>query len=288
MVHRRQLYALGFTRSQVRAELRARRWRRHGRQAISLHTGPVSGRAELFRAVFEAGGGAAIDGVSALIDAGLTGFAADVIHLSVHKGAIYRRSRGVRVHETRRRYDGDAEPVGGLNRVALPTATVRGALWAQSDRQAALIPIMAVQQRLVTVPDLAEAFARIIRDKRRALIRAVLRDIGDGVQSMGELDFARMCRRRGLPPPTRQQWRLLPDGRACLDVYWDQYGVVVEIEGIHHAAPLAVIGDSLRQNALTITNDKVLRIPVVGLRTDEEKFMRQVGQLLSQNGWRAA
>jgi len=122
----------------------------------------------------------------------------------------------------------------------------------------------------------------------RRLIQAVLADVSNGAESLGELDFARACRRYGLPTPSRQVWRRLPTGRFCLDVYWDQYGVVVESEGIHHAEPGAAIDDSLRQNALTITHDAVLRIPVLGLRTNEADFMRQVEELLGRHGYRAA
>jgi very-short-patch-repair endonuclease len=147
---------------------------------------------------------------------------------------------------------------------------------------------MSVQQQIVTPGALHEAFSRVLRDRRRGLITAVLSDLADGVRSMGELDFARMCRRRGLPTPSRQQWRRLPDGRACLDVYFDQYGVVVEIEGIHHAQIGAVIDDSVRQNWLTIGSERLLRIPVSGLRTHEDLFMDQVETLLRRNGWRPA
>ncbi|HEY7044458.1 MAG TPA: hypothetical protein VH419_12380, partial [Nocardioidaceae bacterium] len=229
VAHRRQLYELGVTRSELRAQLDARRWRSHGRQTIGLHTGPLAGRAMYFRAVFETAGDSALDGVSALIDAGLVGFREDLVHVSVAKSTIHRRPRGVRVHETRRRYDGDAGIVRGLPRVDLAAAAIRAALWAESGRQASLILIMSVQQQIVTPGALHEAFSRVLRDRRRGLIKAVLSDLADGVRSMGELDFARMCRRRGLPTPSRQQWRRLPDGRACLDVYFDQYGVVVEI-----------------------------------------------------------
>lgn len=288
VLHRRQLYAFGLTRAEVEAELRARRWRRHGRQAIAVHTGPLSERARFLVAVFETSVHSTLDGVSALVDAGMTGFVSDVIHVSVPKGVIYRRCRGVRVHETRRRFDGDAEVVGGLSRAVPGVAAIRGALWATSDRQASLVLIMCAQQGVVAVDELELAFLRIRRDKRRSLIKAVLGDIRHGVHSMGELDFARLCRQRGLPPPTRQVWRRLPHGRACLDVYWDRYGVVVEIEGVHHGAPGNVIDDSIRQNSLTLDHDKVLRIPVVGLRTDPEAFLRQVEELLRRNGWQAA
>ncbi|MGH3448468.1 MAG: hypothetical protein ACRDP4_12690 [Nocardioidaceae bacterium] len=174
---------------------------------------------------------------------------------------------------------------GALPRVRSSDAAIRAALWARSNRQAALILILAVQQGLTTAAGMTEAFARVRRDKRRRFIRGVLADIAGGVRAMGELDFARKCAKRGLPPPTRQRRRTLPNGRVFIDVYWDQFGVVVEIEGAHHMLPDIALYDSLRQNDLTISQDKVLRVPVLGLRVDADAFIDQVEALLRQHGW---
>lgn len=285
VLHRRQLYAMGVTRSQVRAELKARRWRSWGKQTIAVHTGDLDPRAEMHRAVFETGADAALDGVSSLIAAGLEHYQTSVTHVSVSKSTSYRRSRRVHIHETRRRRDDDVLATCPL-RVRSEVAAIRAALWAATPRQAAFILILAVQQRMTTPTALFEAFSSIRRDKRRRFIAGVLTDIAGGVQSVGELDFARMCRQRGLPVPTRQVRRKLPNGRACVDVYWALFGVVVEIEGMHHLLPDVAVGDSIRQNWLTIDNAKVLRIPVLGLRVAAEQFMDQVEQLLRDNGWR--
>ena len=45
-------------------------------------------------------------------------------------------------------------------------------------------------------------------------------------------------------------------------------------------SPANAIDDSLRQNALTVGRDRVLRIPVLGLRTTPELFMAQVEEAL--------
>lgn len=183
----------------------------------------------------------------------------------------------------------DVRPVMSLGQGSLGSesrSAIRGALWAATDRQAALILILSVQQRLTSPQALFEAFATIKRHARRRLLRAVLMDTVAGVHSMGEWDFAKACRRRGLPPPSRQVRRQLPNGRVYLDVYWDEFGVVVEIEGMQHLLPAVAVADSLRQNQLTIDNDKVLRIPLLGLRVAEDAFMQQIEDLLKRNGWK--
>ena len=50
-----------------------------------------------------------------------------------------------------------------------------------------------------------------------------------------------------------------PDGRVYLDVAWEDIGLVVEIDGGHHALALNPVDDALRQNEVTLGDDMVLR-----------------------------
>lgn len=102
-----------------------------------------------------------------------------------------------------------------------------------------------------------------------------------GVQSLGELDFARMCRVRGLPEPERQVVRRGPRGRIYLDVRWKRSRLVVEIDGAQHREGLNVSTDNLSRNAVTLQSDRVLRIDLIGLRIFEDEFMGQVAQGLT-------
>jgi very-short-patch-repair endonuclease len=164
-------------------------------------------------------------------------------------------------------------------------AAVRGALWASSDRQAALLLTMTVQQGLSTPERIAVEVLRIKKAPRLAHLRAVLVDLIGGVRSLAELDFAAQCRERGLPEPDRQVVRKGRDGRYYLDVYWDEWCVVVEIDGIHHAWATQVVSDALRHNAVTLQHDVVLRLPVLGLRTAPDDFFDQICEALVARGW---
>lgn len=283
VLSRRQLFALGLARSEIAAELRAERWRALGRQAVQVHTGEPSLDGRRWAAIFEAGPRAVLDGVSALQVAGLEGYE-DPLRISVPRGArVFGRPRAV-VRQTRRLTPEDR--VGtGIPRVRPATAAIRAALWAPTDRQAALILTMSVGQGLVDVAGLHVELARVLRHRRRRFIAAVLADLAGGVRALGELDFARLCRRFGLPEPTRQVERQGPNGRIYLDVLWAAYGVVVEIDGIHHAEAGAVVADALRQNHVSIQGDVVLRVPLLGLRTQPEVFLRQIREALVARGW---
>ena len=56
----RQLYAEGVPRWLVRRELRARRWKRRGRQCLTVHNGPLTVEAKRWIAVLELGPRAAL------------------------------------------------------------------------------------------------------------------------------------------------------------------------------------------------------------------------------------
>lgn len=287
VVSRRQLYALGMTRGEVRAQVRARRWQRVWSRSLCVHTGEVSQVGRWWAATFEGGDRAVLDGASSLIASGLTGYDCVTIRVSVPRGVKAIRAPGIDVRRTRRWRREDLAP-SGVPRTRVEVAAVRGALWAVSDRQAALVVTMAVQQRLTTAEAIGRALLDVRRDKRRALLHVLVLDLIGGVRSIGELDFARECRRRGMPEPTRQSIRRGRDGRYHLDVEWADHGLVVEIDGVHHDGAGTVVPDALRHNEVALGGSVVLRLPLLGWRVARDDFMEQVERGLVAMGWERA
>ena len=280
VISRDLLAGLGVDDQVVRRLVKARRWRIHGHQTVAVHCGPLSGAGMRWRAIWEVGAEvAALDGVTALQVAGLQHFADDLVHVSVKHNANVVRPDGVALHKVIRRVPD--EVVGaGLPRTRPAVAAIRAAHWARSARQAALVMVMPVQQRIVTGQQLVEASRAVRGRNRRALVGQLARDIADGAHSLGELDFAGMCRRRGLPEPDRQVVRRGPRGRVYLDVGWRECGWGVEIDGAGHRVGLAVTDDNLRQNAVVIEGTRLLRIDLLGLRVAPEAFLDQVCQVI--------
>ena len=285
VVSRRQIFALGISRGEVRAQLAARRWQRIGDQSLCVYTGPLTDTAQHWAAVFQGGPRAHLDGASALIAAGLARYEVARIRVSVPRGARVRRHRNFDIRQTRR-WSNEWTANHGIPRTRPDMAAVRAALWAASDRQATLVLTMAVQQGLTTAEEIADAALTIRRDRRRSLVHAVVLDLLGGVRSLGELDVARECRRRGLPEPARQSIRRAGTNRYYLDLEWPQWGVVVEIDGIQHAWAENVVGDALRHNAVSIAGDLVLRLPLLGLRARPDQFFAQIETALTARGWR--
>ncbi len=240
VVHRSQLIAMGLTASAIESEVRARRWRKVGRHTICTHTGDLGDGAMRRYAVWEAGSRAALDGSTALQEAGLTGVAEDAMHVSIEGGRGRRRPPGVVLHHVRERCPGELLD-HGIPVVRPPVAALRAASWAWSDRQAALWLVAPVQQKLVLPEHLASALDDVGIRERRTFIRQVVHDITGGAHSLNELDFAVECRRRGIPEPDRQVVRRTPGGRYYLDVRWADLRLVVEIDGFQHTQGLAPV-----------------------------------------------
>lgn len=207
VISRRQLLEIGVERWRTRSYLRDRRWKCHFRQTIAVHTGPLSPIGVCWAGVFEAGPRGVLDGASSLIAAGLTGYSTDRVRVSVPRGARVLRSRAIDVRQTRRWRSEDVEPEG-IPRTRTEVAAVRAALWARTDRQAAVILAMVVQQRLATPDAVGSALLAVRRDRRRRFIEGVLLDLMGGAESLGELDLARGVP-RAFPPRTE------PPGRSA-------------------------------------------------------------------------
>ncbi len=283
MVSRRQAYALGITRWEVSAHLRARRWQRVGDQSLALHSGPVSDAGMRWAAVFQGGPRAHLDGASALIASGLKRFDAPRIRVSVPRGARVRRTRAFDIRQTRR-WSRDVLAETGVPRTKPAAAAVRAALWARSDKQATLVLTMTVQQGLATAEALSKAALAIRKARRRPLLHEVILELLGGAQSLGEIDVARECRRRGLPEPDRQVLRRDGPRRYFLDVFWDEWGVVVEIDGIQHDWAENIVGDALRHNSIVLQSPTVLRLPLLGLRVARDEFFEQIETALRLAG----
>ena len=286
MVSRPQLYGVaGLTRWEVRANLRAGRWQRLGSQCVAVHTGETTDEARRWAAVFEAGPRAFLDGVSALQAAGLEKFTHPTVRVSVPRGARVRRARGVDIRQTRRWQPGDVLVMSRPPRARVEVAAIRSALWARSDKQAALLLTMVVQQGLSTPEALASEMLRIKRDKRRRFLHDVLLDLLGGVRSLGEREVVRLCREHGLPPPDRQVVRRTARGTYFLDLCWTAWGVVVEVDGIQHSWAANLVHDALRQNEVTLQDAVVLRLPLLGLRVAPDDFVGQIRSALVSRGW---
>lgn len=287
VLSRQQLVRAGVPRWFVRRELLAKRWRRLGRHTVVVHRGPLSPQANRWFAVLETSPRAALDGVTALQQAGAKGLSDSDLHVVAPRGSRPRRSANVHVRESRLFREQDVVQVG-IRRMRPAVAAAAAARWAQSDRQAQFFVLICVQQRLAVVEAVCEALERLPRGRRRTLLLQLAVDVAAGVHSLGELDVAKDLRRRGLPEPDRQAVRRRPSGTEYLDCEFPDYGLVLEVDGAGHAEPGQRLADLLRDLTETAGGKTVLRLPLEIYHLDREAVLDRVEQVFMARGWKRA
>ncbi|MEJ3748567.1 hypothetical protein WEI85_35465 [Actinomycetes bacterium KLBMP 9797] len=276
------------TEAAVRHRVHTGRWRRVHRQVYVTHNGPVTREQQRWIAVLAAGRGAVLAGGTALDEYGLYRYAGEGLHLLLPA----RRHpadppRGVIVHRTSALPRDDVHIMAAPPRTMPARSVVDAAQWARSDDAAAAIVAAAFQRGLVTEPEILAVLERLRRARRRALITAAARDAAGGSHSLAELDYGRLNRKYGLPEPSRQAIRTDRGGkRRYLDVYYEEWGVHVEIDGGQHNDPRQQWADMRRQNDLWIAGDRVLRFPTFLVRTRPDEMFAQVRAALIAAGWR--
>lgn len=274
----------------IRARLSSGRWQQVGVGVYLTHTGPATRQQRRWIAVLAAGPvrPAVLAGQSALECQGLRGHRSGVLHV-----LIPARSRdrdvpsGVVVHRTTQLPAGDVHRQGQPPRTMPARSLVDAAQWAGSDEAARVIVAAGFQQRLATLEEVTAVLDRMPRAHRRALTREIATDAAGGAHSLPEAEFLRLCRRGGLPRPTRQTRRRDSGGRwRYLDVYFEEWGLHVEIDGGQHMEVRHWWQDMRRQNQLWIPGDRVLRFPSWAVRHRPDEVIAQVRAALVAAGWR--
>lgn len=283
-----QLNQAGVTRTVRRQMVRSGQWRAVNGKGVVLHTGPLHGEQAWRAALLRVGPAARLGGITALQAHGLQGFDEPLTHVWVPKGHekdLRDLPPQVVVHETRRWGEGDAV-TAGIPRSRPAVATVQAALWSASRRRAALCLVMPIQQRLVRPQDVAAELDRVRRHEFRSMLRALANDVIGGVHSLNELDFTREFRSRGLPEPSRQARRALPSRQVVLDVWWEEFGVCVEVNGAGHERLDTAMKDEVRLIDLQASGDAAVPLSVLTLRVDPDRFFEALRRLLRSRGWR--
>jgi len=274
VVGRRQLAACGYDADAIRRRVEARIWQTSGR-AVVLHSGAPTPRQLQWAAILTVSGLAVLTGRTACAIYGLRGFPADQVDVVVPACAKPVEMPGVRWHRSRRLVGADA----AVNRrppiVSAARAVIDAAAWTRSPKIACALMVAAAQQRVVPVRLLRGELAAVGQVRHRGVLLAILADIEGGADSLAEIDFVKLARRAGLPPPRRQSIRVDAAGRRrFLDVDFGCFSV--EIDGGFHIRPLNYWDDARRQNDLLLTGKRILRFPSVAIRVEPQIVMEQL------------
>jgi hypothetical protein len=283
---------------QLRWKVASGRWQKPARGVLVAQSGPLTDRQLLRVALLAAGPQAALAGLTAAQLDGLTGFGDSgkvsdrPIYLLVPYGHRRRTAPiGLTVvtHYSRRLGDEHVHPARQPRRTRIARSIVDAASWMATDRGAMAVLAAGVQQRLVRVEDARQEAEQMVKFHRRKLILDTLGDIAGGAQALSELDFTRnVVRAFRLPAPTRQAARRDARGRRrWTDVSWDEYKLVVEIDGAQHTEdPLQRWDDMERDIDLGADGYRTLRFPAWLVRHSPQSVARTIRQALHHSGYR--
>ncbi|WP_254909722.1 DUF559 domain-containing protein [Micromonospora sp. NBS 11-29] len=271
----------------IRHRVARGRWRQPHQRVYITHNGPVGPKELRWIAVLAAGPAAMLGGLTAAQAWGLRRYESRLVHLLLPARHQTRTlPPGVRIHRTTTLAPEDVLEVGKPRRTMPARSLVDAAQWAASDDEARAVIAAGFQQRLVAGDDLHEVLERLPRARRRGLILATATDAAGGAHSLAELDFLDLVRRAGLPEPSRQVVRRDAAGRRrYLDVWFERWRVLVEIDGGQHLDPRTAWADMRRQNDLWAPGDRVLRFPAWAVRRDPVTVITQLKAALLSAGW---
>lgn len=283
----RQLAALGVTRSFLRAQLKARRWRRVLPEVYVVFSGPMPSLTRVWVAVLYAGSGAVASHQTAAWLGGLAAEPPSIIDISVdHGGRCSPPQAGIRIRQSRqlaaKRHPSRLPPQTRLEDTVLD-------LVDQSDTAVAVIDLLlrACQRRLTTPGRLRDRATSRARLRWRGLVSDVLADLRDGVQSALERHYFRDVElAHGLPRGQRNARDGGPGRARYRDVRYRLWKLIVELDGRAAHPADERERDDLRDNA--VLEDEGVKTLRYGWRTvvgDPCRTAAQVARLLEQAGW---
>jgi hypothetical protein len=284
------------SKSELRWRIASGRWQRPCHGVIVTHSGPLTDEQILCVALRRCGPNAALAGLTAAKLDDFKGFDDKkplaeipiyVVTPPGHKRHPAPLDLNVIVHQSRLLGDGDVHPLRKPRRTRVPRSLVDAAEWMKTDRGAMAVLAAGVQQRLVRVSDLRAVLGRPGKMRRRGLMSEILGDIEGGAQALSELDFNRnVIRQFDLPKPSHQVGRRDSRNRQrWIDVAFDRWKVIVEIDGAQHIEPLNQWDDMERDNDFNIEGYRVLRFPAWRVRRNPEYVAKKILEALRRGGY---
>lgn len=288
-ISRSQALGLGMTVQRLRTLVDSGVWQRPFRGVFVTHNGPVDQVTLVWSAILYAGSGAIASHQTAALLSGLIDEEPQTIHITVPSSRrVSFGSNGVSV---RYRSD-DAMRTDPVRRPPMtpPWQTLLDLVDnATAEDEVVSLVARACQRRLAT-PGVILARAQTRAKLRwRSTLTEICGDVGDGIESPLEWRYRNAVERpHGLPISTRQQIARIGRANYRHDVSYEEFGLVVELDGVAYHRGTQTNRDSLRDNALITIGVAVLRLGWWDVVARPCVTASQVAAALQQRGWTGA
>ncbi|TVZ01360.1 hypothetical protein EAS64_34400 [Trebonia kvetii] len=261
VVARRQAIQAGMSKNGITSKVKSGRWRHIYSGVYATFTGPITRGARLWAVVLYAGRGAQLSYETAAEVLRLTDERSALIHVTIPAERRVRSVTGVVIHrsttlETGWRFARGIPPHTWIEE------TITDLVDAAANFDDAVGWITAGFQRKLT----GEARLKAVMAGRkklrwRDLLEEVIPMAAAGTHSTLEYRYDRDVERaHGLPPARRQVPFVKADGsRGYRDRCYDQYGLVVELDGKRFHGGDYSHRDRRRDNDATVTTGATLR-----------------------------
>ena len=285
VVTRQQLADQSVTRSRLRANLDAGRWRAVHREVYAVHRGPLLRLGEIWAGLLACGPGAVLSHETAAeLDGLLDPLLGGVVHVTVPVARRVVAEPGYQVHYLHRLPEA-RHPTRVPPRLRVEDTVLGLTDAAPTANQAMAWILLACQRRRTTPVLLAAAMDRRKKMRWRSMLTGAIEDALTGTQSLLESTYLHHVERaHGLPRSTWQQAAVLLARRIRRDALYEAYLTVVELDGrLGHEGDR--FRDMRRDNATTVTGRASLRYGWADVYGNACGVAGEVAVVIRARGW---
>ncbi len=280
-----QLTLRGISATRIRARVEAGRWQRMFPRTVITHNGPIPHLARVWAAALWAGDTSMASHDTAGFLRGILDGEPRAIHLAIPERRRLVAPNGVVLHRTSRP---SPDPRRSPPQTTIERTTL-DLIGAAADLDAAVgILTRVLQRRLTNEQRLLRALHDMPNVRWHRAARELLAPELRGVHSPLEWRYARDVERaHGLPASQRQRRVIQADaGSIVQDVWYEEFRVVVELDGRIGHGELHAFRDMARDNRASERGEATLRYGWVDVNARLCDVATQVARLLRARGWR--
>lgn len=285
LISTEQLRERGYDFAFAAARVRAGRWRRLLPRVYATFTGPLGEHAKIWAALLYAGEGGTLSHESAAHSWGLLDAPPELVHVTIGVDRRVASVGWVRIHYAHR-LDQSRHPtfVPAVTRVE---DTVLDLVDVTTARAEVVSWVTRACQRRRTTPErLSLALDSRKKITWRPLMQSLLADVSDGAETPLEVAYLRRVEApHGLPRGVRQRHRRVGGRSQWIDVEYERYGLIVELDGRVGHVEDGAFRDRLRDNSSTVRRLSTLRYGWTDVFDDPCAVADEIAVVLRRNGW---